>query len=80
MNNTITLSDESGIEILVNYSKELETTEHGAGFLDTQDYAFTLNSVELVIAGEGINLTKQLSLKQYRAILDEVIERDLIEA
>ncbi len=76
MENTITLLDEAGIEILVSYSKELETTEHGSGFSDTQDYSYVLNVVEIVIAGQGINITKQLSLKQYRAILDEVIELD----
>ena len=74
---TETLIDEAGIEILVNYSKEWnDQKEDFHGGHDLSGYGFTLNSVELVIAGEGINITKQLSLKQYRVILDEVIELD----
>jgi len=69
---TETLVDESGIEILVNYTKELEAVENGAGFSDTNEWSFTLNSVEVVIAGTGINITKQLDRKQVNAIIDEL--------
>ena len=78
---TETLIDEAGIEILVNYSKEWnDQKEDFHGEHDLSGYGFTLNSVELVIAGEGISITKQLSLKQYHAILDEVIELDTEKA
>lgn len=74
---TETLIDEAGIEILVNYSKEWnEQKEDFHGEHDLSSWGYNLNSVELVIAGEGINITKQLSLKQYHAILDEVIQLD----
>ena len=77
-NFTETLIDEAGIEILVNYTKDrIDQKEYCHGEHDLSGYGYTLNSVELVIAGEGINITKQLNLKQYRAILDEVIELDL---
>jgi hypothetical protein len=61
---TITLSDESGIEILVSYSK------------DSDNKNYVLDCIEVVIAGAGINITKQLSLTQYHAILDEVIQQE----
>lgn len=74
---TETLIDEAGIEILVNYSKEWnDQKEDFHGEHDLSGWGYNLNSVELVIAGSGINITKQLNLKQYRAILDEVIELD----
>jgi hypothetical protein len=69
---TITLVDESNVEILVNYTRELETVENGAGFSDTQCYSYVLNSCEIVIAGTGIEITKQLNAKQVQSILDEV--------
>lgn len=74
---TETLVDEAGIEILVNYSKEWnDQKEDFHGEHDLSGWGYNLNSVELVIAGSGINITKQLNLKQYQAILDEVIELD----
>ena len=74
---TETLVDESGIEILVNYSKEWnDQKEDFHGEHDLSGWGYNLNSVELVIAGTGINITKQLNHKQHMAILDEVIELD----
>lgn len=73
---TVTLSDESGIEILVNYTKAWEDQKeecHGSE-IDMSGYSYVINSIELVIAGEGINITKQVSLKQYRAIMEEVVK------
>lgn len=78
---TETLIDEAGIEILVNYTKDrIDQKEYCHGEHDLSGDGFVLNSVELVIAGEGISITKQLSMKQYQAILDEVIELDLEKA
>ena len=74
---TETLIDEAGIEILVNYSKEWnDQKEDFHGEHDLSGWGYNLNSVELVIAGTGINITKQLNLKQNHAILDKVIELD----
>lgn len=61
---TITLADESGIEILVTYSK------------DANNKNYVLDCIEVVISGKGIDITKQLSLQQYHTILDEVIKQE----
>lgn len=74
---TETLVDESGIEILVNYSKEWnDQKEDFHGEHDLSWWGYNLNSVELVIAGTGINIIKKLNHKQHMAILDEVIKLD----
>jgi hypothetical protein len=73
----ITLVDDSGIEMLVNFTKQYEDQkEDFHGEHDMSGWSYILNRAELVIAGEGIDITKQLSLKQYHAILDEVRELD----
>lgn len=61
---TSTLCDESGIEILVTYSK------------DANNKNYVLDCIEVVISGKGIDITKQLSLQQYHTILDEVIKQE----
>ena len=78
---TETLISEAGIEMLVNYTKDrIDQKEDFHGEHDLSGDGFVLNSVELVIAGTGINITNQLSLKQYHAILDEIIELDTEKA
>lgn len=74
---TITLVDEAGIEILVAYNIEYckGNTEECHGYHTIgAGYVVDLESVEVVIAGTGIDILKSLTLKQIRAIEDEVLE------
>ena len=76
---TVNLTQDSGIEILVNFTKEWELIENGAGFADTYGYSYTLNSCEIVVkGGNSINITKQLNHRQVQNILDEVAELETI--
>lgn len=67
------LSDDSGIEILVGYDYEksdsqIEDQGYEAGLLVYTE----LTSVEVVIAGIGINLLPMLTDKQKIAIINEL--------
>lgn len=74
---TVTLDEDSAIQTMVNYSKEWnDQIEEGHGIHDLSGYSYSINSIEVVIAGEGIDITNQVSLRQYNKILDEVIALD----
>ena len=64
--------------VVDDMEKELETIENGSGFSDTQGYSYTLDSCEIVIAGTGIVITKQLNHKQVQSILDQVEELETV--
>jgi hypothetical protein len=77
----ITLSDESGIEVMVNYTRQWEDQKEGFhGEHDMSGYSYSFNSAEVVIAGEGIDITKQLSIRQVQKILQEIEELEGAEA
>ena len=77
----ITLSDESGIEVLVNYTRQWEgQKEDFHGEHDMRGYSYSFNYAEIVIAREGIDITKQLSVRQVQKILQEIEELEGVEA
>lgn len=55
----VTLIDQSGVEVLVAYTLTGGEIE--------------LTSVEIVIAGRGIDILKAMDIRQLRAIEDEVL-------
>jgi hypothetical protein len=70
---SVTLDEDSSIQTMVNYSKEWnDQVEEGHGTHDLSGYGYSLNSVEVVIAGTGIDITKQLSVRQHQKILEEI--------
>ena len=64
-NNTETLVDENGIELLVNYDYEKSDGEDGL-------YLTELKSVEIVIAGTGIDILGLMNEKQKGAIISKL--------
>lgn len=76
MNNTETLVDESGIELLVNYDCEKADYEDQDSFTPTATMTCTeLKSVEIVIAGIGIELLDKMNDRQKKAIISQLTDK-----
>lgn len=67
MEKTKTLVDENGVEILVTYETGTDYWEGGK----INDWT-RIDSVELVIAGIGVELKRYLSEKQIDVIVDQI--------
>jgi len=75
-----TIIDESGIEIIAGGTIELDRPqiEECHGFHDIGGGCdITLTSVEVVIAGNGVDILSQLSKKQINKIIDLVNEKEI---
>lgn len=75
MDNTETLVDEQGIEILVAYSydKSPSQVEEGHGLHEVGNMVYTeLKSVEVVISGTGIDILPMMNEKQKQAIINKL--------
>lgn len=73
--NCETIVDDSGIEILVSYwyEKSKSQVEEGHGFHEVGLMVYTeLVSVELVIAGRGIELIKELTENEKEFIISKL--------
>ncbi len=75
-NNSETLVDENGIEILVNYDYEKtegynEEPSNAASYVEPTVYT-ELKSVEVVIAGIGVDILPSLNEKQKAAIINKL--------
>lgn len=62
MTQTETLIDESGIEVIADYEYQKEP----------DGYFFELNTVEIVIDGKGIDISKMLNEKQKQSIINQL--------
>jgi len=70
------ICDDNGIELLVNfdYGKTASQVEECHGLHELgRGVEFLINSVELVIAGKGIDIVKQLTLKQLQHLSSKII-------
>jgi len=70
-----TIIDELGIEIIVGGTIESNASqiEEGHGYHEVGGgHDVTLTSVEVVIAGKGVDILPQLSQKQINKIIDEI--------
>lgn len=75
VNNTETLVDDNGIEVLVNYDYEQSESqiEEGHGFHEVGKMIYTeLCSVEVIIAGEGSDILPILSPRQQKSIISKL--------
>jgi hypothetical protein len=73
--NTETLADENGIEVLVSYQYEQSDSqiEQGHGYHEVgQLVETTLTSVEIVIAGWGIEILDRLNDAQRERIIENL--------
>lgn len=74
--NCITLADGSGIEVNVgyNYTRQLlhEYVPEFGNQVIGQQFDAELTSVEIVIAGKGIDIISMLNEKQKNAIIDQL--------
>jgi hypothetical protein len=73
--NTETLVDENGIEILVGYNYEQSPSqkEEGHGIHEVGNQIYTeLSSVEVVIAGVGIDVLPRMTEKQKEEIISKL--------
>lgn len=71
--NTETITDENGIEILVGYDYEQSPSqiEEGHGYHEVGNLIETeLKTVEIVIAGKGIDILPSMNEKQKEAIVE----------
>lgn len=73
--NCETICDDNGIEIIVGYlyDQSESQTEEGHGYHEVGLMVYTeLRSVEVVIAGTGVNILPQLSDKQKEHIISKL--------
>lgn len=78
MTNTICLLDDAGIEMLVTYDMDKDRCYYAepgnpSTYVDAL-VSYTLRSVELVVAGKGIEIMPMLNSKQKEAIIEEINE------
>lgn len=74
-NNTETLVDDNGIEVLVNYDYEQSESqiEEGHGFHEVGKMVYTqLYSVEIVIDGFGIDILPLMSSNIMKLIINKL--------
>ncbi|MCF3107273.1 hypothetical protein LL912_00635 [Niabella sp. CC-SYL272] len=78
-NNTFTVCDDGVAELLVNADYDVDRDYfdlHDAGMTVTVD----IKSVELLIAGGGIDIKDKLNKKQIKKIEDEVVAQIALQA
>lgn len=71
MEKTKTLVDENGVEILVTYTEGTDYWEEGK-----IDDWIRIESVELVIAKQGVEIKRLLSYEQINDIADRIADID----
>jgi hypothetical protein len=78
-----TLVDQNGIEVLVGFNYDYDHGHleecHGHHVIGN-GYDIELTSVEIVIAGIGIDILPQLSRKQQNAIIEEIDIEEVVNA
>lgn len=71
-NNTETIIDENGIEVIVNYDYENDKQiEEGHGLHNVGGIVIELKLVEVVIAGKGLNILPMLDNNQRNSLINQ---------